>query len=65
MSLAEKIAAAAAQAQRNEAEAISTLRYIVGEHDRQWPEWLKSVCADVDGPRVPLDRPINQEASHG
>jgi hypothetical protein len=63
MSLAEKIAAAAAQAQRNEAEAYSMLEYIL--RDRPMPGWLKSVCADVDGPRVPLDRPINQEASHG
>lgn len=60
MTLAEKIAAAAAQAQRNEAEAYATLEYILRE--RQWPAWLQSVADDVDS--VTKDRPINmQEAA--
>tara|TARA_R110000868_G_scaffold411706_1_gene707798 strand:+ start:24014 stop:24208 length:195 start_codon:yes stop_codon:yes gene_type:complete len=62
MTLAEKIIAAAAQAQRNEAEAYATLEYILRE--RPLPDWLQSVAADVDGPRVPRDRPINQESQH-
>lgn len=61
MTLAEKIEAAAAQAQRNEAEAYSTLELILSE--RKWPAWLQSVAADVDGSRVPRDRPINQEVN--
>jgi len=55
MTLAEKIAAAAVQAQHNEAEAYATLEYILRE--RQWPTWLQSVAADVDS--VTKDRPIN------
>ena len=54
MTLSEKIAAAAAQARHNEAEAYATLEYILKE--RQWPAWLQEVAADVDGPK---DRPIN------
>jgi hypothetical protein len=62
MTLAEKIAAAARQAQHNEAEAYATLEYIL--RDREWPAWLKRVAADVDGPAVTKDRPVNlQEAA--
>ncbi len=56
MTLAEKIAAAAAQAQRNEAEAYSTIEQIL--RDRQWPSWLREVAADVDS------IPINLENNH-
>jgi hypothetical protein len=63
MSLAEKIAAAAAQARHSEAEAYSTLELILQE--RKWPAWLQSVAADVDGPAVTKDRPVNMEARHG
>ena len=60
MTLAEKLAAAAAQARHNEAEAYATLEYILRE--RQWPTWLQSVAADVDS--VTKDRPVNlQEAA--
>lgn len=52
MTLSEKIAAAAEQAKTNEAEAYSTLEFILRQ--RQWPEWLNSVAADID-------RPINVE----
>lgn len=55
MTLSEKIAAAARQALHNEAEAYATLEFILRE--RQWPAWLQSVAADVDG--VTKDRPIN------
>lgn len=55
MTLAEKIRAAAYQAQHNEAEAYATLEYILRE--RQWPAWLQSVAADVDS--TTKDRPIN------
>ena len=55
MTLAEKIQAAANQAQHNEAEAYATLEYILRE--RHWPAWLQSVAADVDS--VTKDRPIN------
>lgn len=62
MTLSEKIAAAAVQARHNEAEAYATLEYILRE--RQWPTWLQSVAADVDGPAVTKDRPVNlQEAA--
>jgi hypothetical protein len=57
MTLSEKIAAAAVQARHNEAEAYATLEYILRE--REWPAWLQSVAADVDGPAVTKDRPIN------
>lgn len=57
MTLAEKLRAAAHQALTNEAEAYATLEYILRE--RQWPAWLREVAADVDGPAVTKDRPIN------
>ncbi|MFY8105631.1 MAG: hypothetical protein ACOVKO_01855 [Elstera sp.] len=57
MTLSEKIAAAAVQARHNEAEAYATLEYILRE--RQWPAWLQEVAADIDGPAVTKDRPIN------
>lgn len=53
MTLAEMIAAAAKQAETNEAEAYSTLEYILRE--RQWPAWLKSAAADVDSIPVNLE----------
>lgn len=63
MNLSEKIAAAAAQAQHNEAEAYSTIEQIL--RDRPWPAWLKRVAADVDSEAVTKDRPTNLEANHG
>lgn len=62
MTLAEKLRAAARQALFNEAEAYATIEYIL--RDRQWPQWLRDVAADVDGQPVTKDRPINlQEAA--
>lgn len=40
-----------------EAEAYAAMDFAL--RTREWPEWLKSVAADIDGPRVPRDRPIN------
>jgi len=62
MTLAEKLRAAAHQALYSEAEAYATLEYILRE--RQWPTWLQRVSADVDGPAVTKDRPINEESNH-
>tara|TARA_R110002126_G_scaffold290272_1_gene446887 strand:- start:823 stop:1014 length:192 start_codon:yes stop_codon:yes gene_type:complete len=59
MTLAEKLAAAAAQARHNEDEAYATLEYILRE--RQWPTWLQDVAATIDSPPATKDQPINAQ----
>tara|TARA_R110000823_G_C15887007_1_gene495652 strand:+ start:239 stop:433 length:195 start_codon:yes stop_codon:yes gene_type:complete len=62
MTLAEKLRAAAHQALSNEAEAYSTIEYILRE--RPWPTWLQEVAASVDGPAITKDRPVNEESNY-
>tara|TARA_R110002126_G_scaffold42046_1_gene121912 strand:+ start:238 stop:426 length:189 start_codon:yes stop_codon:yes gene_type:complete len=57
MTLAEKLRAAAHQALSDEAEAYSTIEYILRE--RPWPTWLQETAALIDGPTATKDRPIN------
>lgn len=66
MTLAEKLRALAYMAATGrEEDAYQGIDQI--QRERAWPEWLKSVAADVDGPKVEAskDRPINAEAKHG
>lgn len=63
MTLAEKLNALAAMAANgHEEEAYQGMDWL--QRNRPWPEWLKRVAADVDGPKVPRDRPVNAEAKH-
>lgn len=61
MTLAEKIAVAAGQAQHNEAAAYAMLECILRE--RHWPKWLQDyaekAAATIDAPAATKDRPIN------
>lgn len=64
MTLAEKLSALAAMAaDGREEEAYQGMDWL--QRNRPWPEWLKRVADDVDGPKVPRDRPVNAAASHG
>lgn len=64
MTLAEKLRALAAMAaEGREEEAYQGMDWL--QRERTWPAWLQRVADDVDGPRVPRDRPINQDARHG
>ena len=42
------------------ASAYAAMEFMLKE--REWPDWLRSVAADVDTTK---DRPINAEARHG
>lgn len=59
LSLADKLRRMVVMAEQGrDADVFAAMEYL--QREREWPEWLKAVCYQIDAPK---DRPTNLETT--